>query len=46
MDTLASQVWHYWIAVPMFVGAILALIATIVGYLVKVSSTRYPREEQ
>jgi hypothetical protein len=46
MDMLASQVWHYWLAVPLFAGAVLALVATIVGYLVKVGSARYPREEQ
>ena len=38
-----AVVWHYWIAVPLAAGAILAVIATIVGYLVKVTSLRYPK---
>ena len=40
---LAAKVWHYWIAVPLVAGAVLAIIATIVGYLVKVQSPKYPR---
>jgi hypothetical protein len=41
--TLASQVWHYWIAVPLTAGAVLAVLATAVGYLKKVQSAKYPR---
>ena len=39
---LAAKVWHYWIAVPLVGGAILAIVATIVGYLKKVQSLKYP----
>lgn len=39
---LAAKVWHYWIAVPLVGGALLAIIATIVGYLKKVQSLKYP----
>ena len=42
-STLAAQVWHYWIAVPLFAGAVLAIIATIAGYLRKVQAAKYPR---
>ncbi len=46
--TLASMtlavVWHFWIAVPLAFGAVVAVIATIVGYLNKVTATRYPRD--
>jgi len=39
----ASQVWHYWIA-PAVVGlVVLMIIATIVGYLVKVVAPKYPK---
>jgi hypothetical protein len=38
-----AVVWHYWIAVPLAAGAILAVIATVAGYFVKVSSQRYPK---
>ncbi|HUF34036.1 MAG TPA: hypothetical protein VMN58_12595 [Acidimicrobiales bacterium] len=42
--TLASQVWHYWIAVPLTAGAVLAVVATAIGYLKKVKSAQYPRQ--
>ena len=41
---LAAKVWHYWIAVPLAGGAVLAVIATIAGYLKKVQSLKYPRQ--
>ena len=43
MDLLAAEVWHYWIGVALAATAVLAVLALVVGYLVKVSSTRYPR---
>jgi hypothetical protein len=39
-----AVVWHYWIAVPLAVAAIVLVIVTIVGYLGKVTYTRYPRD--
>ncbi len=41
--TLAAYVWHYWIAVPLTAVAILAVVLMVVGYLRKVTATRYPR---
>ena len=44
MDVLAAQVWHFWIA-PLIVAAAFGLvIATIIGYIVKVIRPRYPRD--
>jgi len=45
LDTvvLAAKVWHYWIAPILVIGAVLALVATIVGYFVKVQRPKYPR---
>lgn len=43
LTVLASQVWHYWIGVALAGGAILAVIATLAGYLKKVQSLKYPR---
>jgi len=40
---LAELVWHFWIAVLIVVPTILLVIATIVGYVTKVSKPRYPR---
>jgi formate-dependent nitrite reductase membrane component NrfD len=42
-STLASQVWHYWIAVPLAAGGILAVLATIAGYIRKVQAPKYHR---
>jgi hypothetical protein len=40
---LASQVWHYWLGWAMAIGAVLTLIALIIGYLVKVQGPQYPK---
>ena len=40
---LAAQVWHYWIAVPLAAGAVLAVVATVAGYLAKVERIKHPR---
>ena len=37
-----AVVWHYWIAVALVIPVILLVIATIVGYVTKVSKPRYP----
>lgn len=39
---LLAQVWHFWIAVPLMVGAVAFTVATIVGYLTKVVRPKYP----
>lgn len=44
MDLLvAAKVWHYWIGIAILLPSLLAVVATVVGYLVKVSSKKYPR---
>lgn len=42
---LAAEVWHYWIGVVLSLGAILAVVALVVGYL-KMESARYPKRGQ
>ena len=45
MDTLlAAEVWHYWIGIAILLPSLLAVVATIIGYLVKVTSNKYPRQ--
>lgn len=46
MLTLAAVVWHYWLAVPLAAGAVLFVVATVLGYLMSVTKTRYPKNEQ
>ncbi len=41
---LAAKVWHYWIGIAILLPAILAVLATVVAYLVKVTSNKYPRQ--
>lgn len=43
MAVVLAVVWHYWIAIPLVAGALLAIVATVAGYLVKVQSMKYPR---
>jgi hypothetical protein len=42
LTPVLAVVWHYWIALPLVGGALLAIVATIVGYLKKVQSLKYP----
>jgi len=39
----AAKVWHYWIAPALVIGAFFAVLATIVGYFVKVQRPKHPR---
>jgi hypothetical protein len=42
---LADKVWHFWLAVPIALGAILA-VATVLGlYAARVTKTRYPNND-
>ena len=43
MSVLAGVIWHYWLAVPLVAVGVVSLVLSVVGYLTKVSSTRYPR---
>lgn len=44
--TLAAKVWHYWVAFPLVAGAALAVVALIVGYLVRVVGAKAPRADR
>jgi hypothetical protein len=45
MHVLAeSKPWTYWISFVLVGAAVLAVLATIVGYIVKVVSLKYPRQ--
>ena len=39
---LFAQAWPYWTAVPLAAGAIFFVVATIFGYLTKVTKPKYP----
>jgi len=39
---ILSVVWTFWLGVAIVIPAILLVVATIIGYVVKVSKPRYP----
>ena len=43
LPVLAAEVWHYWIGVVLAGGAVLAVVAAVIGYLARVQSPKYPR---
>jgi hypothetical protein len=46
MVTLGAVVWHFWLAVPLAASAVLWVLATVVGYMLSVTRTRYPKREE
>ena len=43
--TLLAVVWHWWIALPLTIAAVALILATIVGYVVKVVRPQYDPEK-
>lgn len=43
MSVLAAFLWHYWLSIALVAGAVLLVLAVVVGYLVRVVAPRYPR---
>lgn len=43
LPVVAAEVWHYWIGVVLAGGALLAVIAAVIGYFARVQSPKYPR---
>lgn len=41
MTLAAAPVWHFWIAVALAIPTVLMVIATAVGYVVKVLGPKY-----
>ena len=46
MDLLAAQDWHWWIGVVLTPVAVLMVLATALGYVMKVVRPRYPNRRQ
>ena len=44
-ETAGSTVWHFWLAVPIVLGAIAAVLAVVAGYVISVTRTRYPKSD-
>lgn len=43
---VAAYVWHYWVGLVLLLAGIGAVLQGVVGYLLKVSSSRYPNRRQ
>lgn len=43
---IAGQVWHYWLGIALLVAAIGAVAQGVIGYVAKVSATKYPNRRQ
>lgn len=41
----ADKVWHFWLAVPIAAGAVLAVVTVLGLYAVRVTKTRYPSND-
>ena len=41
-----AKVWHYWIGLVLVIAAILAVVATAIGYLVRVQFPQYPKKRK
>ena len=39
-----AKVWHYWISIALVLATIGLFVAVGIGYLVKVVSTKYPKQ--
>lgn len=42
----AANVWHWWLGVFLLLAAVGAVLQGVVGYVAKVSSTKYPNRRQ
>mgnify|MGYP001587145326 FL=1 len=44
MQFAQETVWHFWLAVPLALGAILAVVGIVALYFFKVVRNRYPKD--
>ena len=42
----ANKVWHYWIGLILLILSGIAVLAVIVGYLVRVQASQYSRRRK
>jgi hypothetical protein len=43
---LGAQIWDYWLAWAIAIGAVVTVLALVAGYLMKVVSPQYPKRNQ
>lgn len=42
----AAYVWHYWVGLVLLLAGVGAVLQGVVGYITKVSASRYPNRRQ
>jgi hypothetical protein len=42
----AAYVWHYWVGLVLLLAGVGAVLQGVVGYINKVSASRYPNRRQ
>ncbi|MEY4366115.1 MAG: hypothetical protein RLZZ305_1459 [Actinomycetota bacterium] len=43
---VAAVVWHFWLGLALFIASVGLVVQSLIGYVVKVSATRYPNRQQ
>lgn len=43
---MIAVVWHYWLGLVLLVAALGLVVQTLIGYVAKVSATKYPNRLQ
>ena len=44
MRVMFAVIWHYWVGVAIFLGAVATVGMRVAGYVKNVESARYPKE--
>lgn len=42
----AANVWHWWLGIVLLIAGVGAVLQGVVGYVAKVSATKYPNRRQ
>ena len=43
---MIAVVWHYWLGLVLLIAALGLIVQTVLGYVAKVSATKYPNRLQ
>lgn len=43
---MIAVVWHYWLGLALLIAALGLIVQTVLGYVAKVSATKYPNRLQ
>ena len=46
LNPMIAVVWHFWLGLALLLGALGLVVQTLLGYVAKVSATKYPNRLQ